>query len=73
MVGIEAGAVIAGKYRLLELLGEGAMGSVWAAEHVELESPVAIKFIQRSLVQHGASIIQRFQREARAARFLPLL
>src|SRR6187399_1558600 len=38
------GQVIAGKYRLERCLGAGAMGSVWAALHLELDARVAIKF-----------------------------
>ena len=37
--------VIAGKYRLKRVIGEGGIGAVWEATHLTLDSPVAIKFI----------------------------
>ncbi len=39
------GELIAGKYRLVRKLGKGAMGSVWEATHLALETPVAVKFL----------------------------
>lgn len=63
------GRVVDGKYRLLYLLGRGGMGSVWVAEHIELSSRVAIKFINapRAATEHAR---RRFRREARAAAAL---
>jgi hypothetical protein len=43
---VSVGRIIAGKYCLLQQLGHGAMGSVWAAEHLTLRSQVAVKLIQ---------------------------
>ena len=40
-----AAQVIAGRYRLLEPLGRGAMSSVWLAEDEELERRVAVKLL----------------------------
>jgi serine/threonine protein kinase len=60
---IAVGTVIADRYRILEPLGEGGMGSVWTAEHLELHRQVAIKVLQKSI---GADpdMRQRFEREA---------
>jgi serine/threonine protein kinase len=59
------GSVIAGKYRVERAIGEGAMGVVLAARHVELDEPVAIKCIRPAL--HGqADVLSRFAREAKA-------
>lgn len=39
----QAGSLIADKYRLVSLLGEGGMGAVWIAENVVLKKKVALK------------------------------
>lgn len=57
--------LIAGKYELLELLGEGGMGSIWRGRHVLLDTPVAIKLLRRDL--RSPELAERFLREARAA------
>jgi serine/threonine-protein kinase len=59
------GDVIAGKYRLDALLGEGGMGTVWRAFNLQLEAPVALKLIRAELDQ--ATLGQRLKQEARAA------
>jgi serine/threonine-protein kinase len=59
------GEVVGGKYRLERLLGEGGMGAVWRATHIELESPVAIKLIRPTDDQPDRTA--RFLREAKAA------
>jgi serine/threonine protein kinase len=63
---LEAGRLIAGRYRLLRVLGEGAMGIVWEAVHVELGRPVAIKVLTEAALTTD-SCAERFAREARAA------
>ncbi len=66
MHGLAEGAVVGGKYRLQRELARGGMGSVWQAVHLQLDAPVAIKFMDTAL---GASDIarERFVREAKAA------
>ncbi|HRI70445.1 MAG TPA: serine/threonine protein kinase, partial [Polyangium sp.] len=68
------GAVIAGKYRLVSLLGKGAMGEVWRAEHTTLGATIAIKLIDIDLLGPGninnSEVVQRFFREAKAAAAL---
>ena len=59
------GSVLAGKYRLELLLGEGGMGFVWSAYNVELQLPVAIKLLRTEL--KNSKLAQRLRREARAA------
>ena len=51
----KSGDVIAGKYRIERLLGEGGMGVVFAAWHVELGKSVAIKLMNEdALASTGA-------------------
>ncbi|MBI5532683.1 MAG: serine/threonine protein kinase [Deltaproteobacteria bacterium] len=59
------GTVLAGKYRVNKLLGEGGMGLVIEAEHLQLEQRVAIKFLRPEALAH-TSLVARFAREARA-------
>jgi serine/threonine-protein kinase len=61
-----AGAIIDGKYRLERLLGEGGMGSVWGAHHLQLDLPVAIKLL-RSGSDPSPVLSERLKIEARAA------
>ena len=61
--------VLAGKYKLVHLLGKGGMGSVWLAHHLTLQSPVAIKLIDPQIASNPEAL-GRFMREARAAAAL---
>jgi len=63
---VRVGDVIASKYRVDRVLGEGAMGVVVAATHVELGTQVAMKFMLPAALA-GAESVERFLREARAA------
>lgn len=65
----KSGAILAGKYRLLSLLGRGGMGSVWRAEHLSLQAPVAVKMIDSSIARVPEALA-RFHREAQAAAAL---
>jgi serine/threonine-protein kinase len=60
------GRVIAGKYRLEALLGQGGMGVVWAAREVASERPLALKFLREGSETEQKNRA-RFLREARAA------
>ncbi len=61
--------ILAGRYRLIEPLGEGGMGTVWKAEHIELDTLVAVKLIDEDLAE-SPSVLKRFKREAKAAAAL---
>jgi serine/threonine-protein kinase len=58
------GSVVAGKYRIEGLLGRGGMGVVALGRQLELDRPVAIKFLRAPLAL-DARPLQRFVREAR--------
>ncbi len=60
------GDVLAEKYRLDELIGQGAMGFVIRALHVQLDEPVAVKFLLPEYAANQEALV-RFEREARAA------
>src|SRR5258706_6324514 len=61
-----AGTVVADKYRVERLLGQGGMGSVWSGRHLTLGQLVAIKFIHPKLAR-SAEALRRFETEAKAA------
>jgi len=63
---IVVGQVVANKYRVDRAIGQGGMGVVAAAHHLELDQPVAIKFLNPQLGVSGEAL-ERFRREARAA------
>lgn len=61
----EAGMLIAGKYRLVEKIGEGGMGTVWFTEQlVPVKRMVALKLIKSGL--HSRSMMSRFEAERQA-------
>jgi serine/threonine-protein kinase len=60
------GRMLAGRYRLQSVLGEGGMAIVYEGEHVALGKRVAVKLVQ-SLFARDEEIVHRFEREARSA------
>jgi serine/threonine-protein kinase len=60
------GSVIGNKYRLVRLVGEGGMGSVFEAEHTVLGSRVAIKVLHPELGRRSG-LAERFVQEAKVA------
>ncbi len=60
------GRVVAGRFRLASVLGEGGMGAVFEAEHLELGNRVALKVLT-AVAAREANATQRFVREARSA------
>jgi len=63
---LPSGLVLLGKYRVIGTIGVGGMGVVISAEHLQLHTKVAVKFMLPALVAHD-SVVKRFVNEARAA------
>ncbi|HTM43327.1 MAG TPA: serine/threonine-protein kinase [Polyangiaceae bacterium] len=59
------GHVLSGRYKVIELLGEGGMGTVYRVQHEALSKQFAIKVLRPELAR-DAELSQRFTREARA-------
>ena len=62
----EVGALIAGSYRLTAEIASGGMGSVWRATNINLDAPVAVKFMHVDMVE-DQQLRARFEREAKAS------
>src|SRR3954469_6213228 len=60
------GTVIAGRYLVERLIGQGGMGTGWAGRHITLNQLVAIKFVHPQLAG-SAEALRRFDTEAKAA------
>src|SRR6476619_6028774 len=61
------GAIVAGRYRIVAMLGKGGMGEVYRADDLSLDQPVALKFLPEA-VTHNEHALERFRNEVRIAR-----
>lgn len=64
---LEIGAVLANRYEIVEILGEGGMGAVYKARDTELDRIIALKVIRPELAKNP-EILQRFKQELILAR-----
>jgi serine/threonine-protein kinase len=62
----QPGTILAGKYRVERILGQGGMGVVVEARHIALDERVALKFLLPEYANHPEASA-RFLREARNA------
>jgi len=60
------GQVLANRYQIEHLLGEGAMGAVYKARHIKVGRPFAVKILHKRLLE-DAKLALRFEREAELA------
>ncbi|MEI9938327.1 MAG: serine/threonine-protein kinase [Pseudomonadota bacterium] len=63
----EPGVIVAQKFQLVRILGEGGMGSVWVAKNLALDVHVALKLIRAELARSVPGLEERLLQEARAA------
>jgi serine/threonine protein kinase len=63
------GSVLASRFRLLEVIGEGGMGRVYRAEEIGPGNSVAVKLLH-SEVAGVEQMVQRFEREAQVMKEL---
>lgn len=61
--------MLVGRYRLETMLGAGGMGTIWRAQHLVLNAPVAVKVIDRTVIPDEETLA-RFMREAQSAAAL---
>jgi tRNA A-37 threonylcarbamoyl transferase component Bud32 len=60
------GQVVAGRFKLEEVIGQGGMGKVYRARHLTLDRVVCLKMLRPALLE-DPTVVGRFEREAKAA------
>jgi eukaryotic-like serine/threonine-protein kinase len=64
---VDHGQLVAGRYRILSLLGMGGAGAVYKARDTELDVFVALKVLRRGFID-APGMLERFRREVKLAR-----
>lgn len=67
MVASSERRLLAGRYELLGLVGEGGMGTVYRARDLQIDDEVALKVLRRDVVE-SPEVLARFRRELKLAR-----
>jgi hypothetical protein len=62
---VPEGELLGGRYLVERIFAEGGMGIVCLGRHMQLDQPVAIKFLRRAL-SGKPSVVERFMNEGRA-------
>ena len=62
---VEAGTILAGRYRVVRPLGKGGMGAVYLVQHLHTDQQLALKVLHATIVNDELALT-RFRREARA-------
>jgi len=65
---VEKGAVFAGRYEIMGLLGKGGMGAVYRARDRQLDEVVAVKVLRPEVVKDDPTLLDRFKHETKLAR-----
>ena len=60
------GQIVAGRFKVEELIGQGGMGKVFRARHLTLDRSVCLKMLKPSVLE-DPTVVGRFEREAMAA------
>ncbi|HEY3499555.1 MAG TPA: protein kinase [Polyangiaceae bacterium] len=63
---LSPGTIVGGKYRIVRLIGDGGMGSVYEARHERLGTGVALKFLHADLAERPG-LATRFLQEGQVA------
>lgn len=58
------GQILAGRFKLHELIGEGGYGAVFRAEQLSVQRPCAVKVIKTNADMRHDNVIERFKAEA---------
>ncbi|MBL4684515.1 MAG: protein kinase [Nannocystaceae bacterium] len=66
---VVSGDILGERYRIIEMIGQGGMGTVFVAEHTTIGKHVAIKVLGEDFA-HRATLVERFVQEARAASLI---
>src|SRR6185503_7637826 len=65
-MGLQPGYLVSKHVKLVRMLRRGGMGSVWIADHLALQTQVAVKFMSGAAADDPANVT-RFAREATSA------